>query len=198
MKKTMTKLVNYHFTLLNYRFKICYLQIPDVGGIFAARKCQKRIEEYEKSNPYKPVIEEPGHFTANITEEMWNQIYDPTMKQRKKLRKNWIDVRKCKTVVKFLYCFNFSLQVIRSIIENDLRNCYLVDNNGNSRYRKLKNDVSLNLKCSIDANCPVKWTGTCTRKLLELKRSGIPMHRRDTNKCIRLKPFQTGQSKYIY
>ena len=25
MKKTMTKLVNYHFTLLNYRFKICYL-----------------------------------------------------------------------------------------------------------------------------------------------------------------------------
>ena len=98
MKKTMMKLVNYHFYLLNFVIEFCYLQIPDVGGIFAAQKCQKRIEEFEKRNPYKPVINEPDHFKAVITKEVWNQIHDPTMKQRKKLRKNWIEVRKCKTV----------------------------------------------------------------------------------------------------
>ena len=44
-------------------------------------KKNRRVWKY---NPYKPVIVKPEQFKAVITEELWNQIYDPTMKQRKK------------------------------------------------------------------------------------------------------------------
>ena len=95
---TMMKLVNFYFAFVDSVFKTYYLQIPEVGGIFTAQKCLDRIEDIEKRNPYKSTIDETGHFTADITEDIWNQIHDPTTKKRKKLRKNWIEVRKYKTL----------------------------------------------------------------------------------------------------
>ena len=95
MKKATTKFVfcfNTYFIYLTYVF----LKVPICGGIFSAIKSQKRIEELEKNNPFRRTINEPDHFEADVTEETFKKICDPTMKSKKKLKKNWIDVRKCK------------------------------------------------------------------------------------------------------
>ena len=46
----------------------------------------------ERLNPYRPVIDEPGCFEADMNEELWKQICDPALKTSKKLKKNWIEV----------------------------------------------------------------------------------------------------------
>ena len=93
MKAAMIMFVYYecwfiHVFQTNY---LKFLQIPPCGGIFSGKETEKRIEEIERLNLYRPVIDEPDCFEAKMN-ELWKQICDPAFKTNKKLKKNCIEV----------------------------------------------------------------------------------------------------------
>ena len=72
------------------------------------------------------------------------------MNNKKKLKKNRIEVKKFIILFMLIKYKLLFFQVIRNIVKDHLKNCYLVDNNGKCFYRKSKNDIYLSLCCSID------------------------------------------------